>query len=524
MVPLAMVGADEVVGRRQVLWSLVRNLVRRPRVEVEVGDPIDVRALVADPEHVTTDEVRAAADIVMGELIRLVALVRDEEPADAIGVERVAIVMPGGGKLDRYDSMRDFTSTPEPAGRIGGTPDGRRRYVVQRHRATRLHWDLRLEVDGVLVSWAVPRGPGLDPARKSLAVRTEDHPYDYGWFEGVIPSGYGKGDVVLWDDGWWEPDPEYPDSDDPAAAIAAGELKFVLAGRKLRGRYVIIKTSGRNGRRDGDEWLLIHKRDGAAVAGWDPEDHPRSVLSGRTNDDVAAGRAGRWPAATAEELAALDDLATKGGRWVVDGVETALTNLDKVMMPGRDGGAAVTKRDLVRYYTSVASWLSASLSGRPINLNRFPDGIEGAKGGFYHKAVPAHAPGVRAAMAEPARRGRRDAGLPADRRRAGAGVGGQPRRFRDPPVDVDRGHAAAAELRPGRHRSGHHDVVGGHAGDRPPVPRGDGAPRAGRPPEGHRQAGRADLDPGACGLHLPRDVGVRRAALARPSAAWCRSW
>ena len=169
--------------------------------------------------------------------------------------------MPGGGKLDRYDSMRDFKSTPEPAGRIGGTPDGRRRFVVQRHRATRLHWDMRLEVDGVLVSWAVPRGPGLDPARKSLAVRTEDHPYDYGWFEGVIPSGYGKGDVVLWDDGWWEPDPEYPDSDDPAAAIAAGELKFVLSGRKLRGRYVIIKTSGRNGRRDGDEWLLIHKHD-----------------------------------------------------------------------------------------------------------------------------------------------------------------------------------------------------------------------------------------------------------------------
>ena len=90
VVPLAMVGADEVVGRRQVLWSVVRNLVRRPRVEVEVGDPIDVRALVADPEQVTTDEVRAAADIVMGELIRLVALVRDEEPADAIGVERVA--------------------------------------------------------------------------------------------------------------------------------------------------------------------------------------------------------------------------------------------------------------------------------------------------------------------------------------------------------------------------------------------------------------------------------------------------
>ena len=100
--------------------------------------------------------------------------------------------MPGGGKLDRYDSMRDFKSTPEPAGRIGGSPDGRRRFVVQRAPATRLHWDMRLEVDGVLVSWAVPRGPGLDPARKSLAVRTEDHPYDYGWFEGVIRAATAR--------------------------------------------------------------------------------------------------------------------------------------------------------------------------------------------------------------------------------------------------------------------------------------------------------------------------------------------
>ena len=163
VVPLAMVGADEVVGRRRVLWSVVRNLVRRPRVEVEVGDPIDVRALVADPEQVTTDEVRAAADIVMGELIRLVALVRDEEPADAIGVERVVIVMPGGGKLDRYDSMRDFKSTPEPAGRIGGS--ARRASAVRRAAppGPRLHYDFRLELDGVLVSWAVPRGPGPRP-------------------------------------------------------------------------------------------------------------------------------------------------------------------------------------------------------------------------------------------------------------------------------------------------------------------------------------------------------------------------
>ena len=237
--------------------------------------------------------------------------------------------MPAKGKLDRYDSMRDFASTPEPSGgphsgRVGGgwlhgSPDGRRRFVVQRHRARRLHYDLRLEVDGVLVSWAVPKGPSLDPARKSLAVKVEDHPYAYGWFEGVIPSGYGKGDVVLWDDGWWEPDPEYPDSADPAAAIEGGELKFVLAGHKLRGRYVILQTSGRGRRPDGDEWLLFHKRDGCGrrrlgsrgpsrVGAQCPHERRRrggSAGSLAGGDHLGAGRArrhrrqgtdGAWPA------------------------------------------------------------------------------------------------------------------------------------------------------------------------------------------------------------------------------------
>src|SRR6478735_2338882 len=128
--------------------------------------------------------------------------------------------------LDTYRAKRDFSTTPEPSGSVGPPAADGRRFVVQRHRATRLHYDLRLEVDGVLVSWAVPKGPSLDPKRRSLAVKVEDHPYAYGWFEGNIGSGYGKGDVVLWDDGWWEPDPEYPESADAAAAIERGELKF----------------------------------------------------------------------------------------------------------------------------------------------------------------------------------------------------------------------------------------------------------------------------------------------------------
>lgn len=293
------------------------------------------------------------------------------------------------GKLDKYQSMRDFAATPEPTGHVMSSASGRRRFLVQRHRASRLHYDLRLEVDGVLVSWAVPKGPNLDPKKRSLAIKVEDHPYAYGWFEGAIPSGYGKGDVIVWDDGWWEPDPAYPESADPAAAIAKGELKFVVHGKKLRGRFVIVRTA--KVATTADQWLLIHKRDDHAVDGFDPEAHPVSVLSARTNDDVVAGRPGRWPSATKAELRELDKLAEKG-QWTVDGQTTLLTNLDKVIMPGRDGQAPITKREIVRYYALIAPWLTPFLAGRPVNLNRFPDGITGAKGGFWHKAVPGHAP------------------------------------------------------------------------------------------------------------------------------------
>ena len=294
------------------------------------------------------------------------------------------------GKLATYGAMRDFAATPEPPPMIMHTPGGKRRFVVQRHRATRLHYDLRLEIDGVLVSWAVPKGPSLDPKRRHLAVKVEDHPYAYGWFEGLIGSGYGKGDVIVWDDGWWEPDPEYPASADPAAAVAAGELKFVLHGRKLRGRYVIVHTGGR-GRAADDQWLLIHKNDTDAVPGWDPEDHPASVLSARTNPEVVAGAPGEWTGPTDDELAALDAMGDKGA-WTIAGVTTQLTNLSKVFMPGRGDEPPITKRDIIRYYARIAAWMTPYLAGRPVNLNRFPDGIVGAKKGFWHKAVPAHAP------------------------------------------------------------------------------------------------------------------------------------
>jgi bifunctional non-homologous end joining protein LigD len=201
--------------------------------------------------------------------------------------------------LETYRRKRNFRKTPEPEpGELG---DGSGRFVVQRHRATALHYDTRLEIAGVLVSWAVPKGPTLDPDEKRLAMRTEDHPIEYFDFEGVIPEGeYGAGDVIIWDWGTFEPE----ETDDPMRAVRDGELKFRLHGERLQGRYTIIRTSGRGGRRDErEQWLLIKKRDETAADGWDAEDFPASVKTGRTNDEVKAGRKPRFvqPAPSPEE-------------------------------------------------------------------------------------------------------------------------------------------------------------------------------------------------------------------------------
>ncbi len=180
-------------------------------------------------------------------------------------------------KLATYRAKRDFSITAEPSG-TDPPPEEGQRFVVQRHRARSLHYDVRLEIDGVLVSWAVPKGPTLDPKVRRLAVHVEDHPLDYFDFEGVIAEGeYGGGDVIVWDWGRWAP----AGTDDPAAAVAAGDLHVDLLGEKLFGRFVLVQRG-----RGPKDWLLLKKDDGFAVPGWDPEDHPRSVKSGRTNDEV----------------------------------------------------------------------------------------------------------------------------------------------------------------------------------------------------------------------------------------------
>jgi bifunctional non-homologous end joining protein LigD len=304
-------------------------------------------------------------------------------------------------KLAPYRRKRDFARSPEPRGSAAPPAGAARRFVVQRHRARRLHYDFRLEIDGVLVSWAVPKGPTLDPGARRAAFHVEDHPLDYYDFEGVIPAGeYGGGDVIVWDAGTWEPAADK--SADPALAIAEGELHLDMRGQKLRGRFVLVRTrTGASGR---DEWLLLHKRDDDAVAGWDAEDHPRSVLSGRTNEEVRADPDRLWrsdqPAsrasvplkfqeATADEVSALDELGA-GGTWSVFGRDLAVTNLDKVLFGARDGEPPVTKRDLLRYAAQIAPTVLPYLAGRPMNLHRFPNGARSK--GFWQKALPDHAP------------------------------------------------------------------------------------------------------------------------------------
>ncbi|WP_114560104.1 non-homologous end-joining DNA ligase LigD [Desertihabitans aurantiacus] len=306
--------------------------------------------------------------------------------------------------LARYQSMRDFQHTPEPAGAPAPDPgSGQRRFVVQRHRARALHYDVRFEIDGVLVSWAVPKGPSLDPDVRRLAVHVEDHPVEYLDFEGVIPGGqYGGGDVIVWDTGTWEPNPGV----DPAEELAGGTLHATVHGQKLQGRFVLFRTS-REGSGGKEQWMMVHKRDDHTVAGWDAEDHPHSVLSGRTNDEVKHDPDRLWrsdlPAdqasvalkvavpdpVTEDELAALDELG-QNGRWTVFGRTLRVTNLDKELFGARDGQPPVTKRDLIRYAAQVGPTLLPYLAGRALNMHRYPGGADTK--GFWHKELPDHAP------------------------------------------------------------------------------------------------------------------------------------
>ncbi len=189
--------------------------------------------------------------------------------------------------LEEYKKKRNFNKTPEPEAKVESSASGARFFCVQKHLASHLHYDFRLEHNGVLLSWAVPKGPSLDPKTKRLAMSVEDHPLAYGDFEGVIPEGYGAGIVMLWDVGTWT-----PETDDVDAALKKGDLKFQLNGYKLKGSWVLVRTGGRyGGSRGGDpnrSWLLIKHRDDWAGDLDIAEFAPRSVKSEGDFEDILA--------------------------------------------------------------------------------------------------------------------------------------------------------------------------------------------------------------------------------------------
>ena len=227
--------------------------------------------------------------------------------------------------LSEYQAKRNFQKTPEPSGRekpkkrggAGGKP-GEHFFCVQKHLASHLHYDFRLEHRGVLLSWAVPKGPSLNPKDKRLAMHVEDHPLDYGDFEGVIPEGYGAGIVMLWDSGTWQ-----PEGDDIDASLAGGELKFTLDGAKLKGSWVLVRTRGGPNARAGADgesrsWLLIKHRDNWA-GNVDVTKLNKSVKSfGDFEDILAADKPDVWeshrPAEGGEAGAMLKEIIEKAAK------------------------------------------------------------------------------------------------------------------------------------------------------------------------------------------------------------------
>jgi bifunctional non-homologous end joining protein LigD len=285
--------------------------------------------------------------------------------------------------LETYHAKRDFSRTPEPKGKIAKR--NLKRFVVQEHHASKLHFDFRLEMGGVLKSWSIPKGPSLDPQDKRFAVPTEDHPVEYLKFQGHIPEGnYGAGEHMIWDTGTYE----LLNGSDPLAQLEAGKLNFQLRGGKLQGAFNLLRM------REG-QWLLMKSRDEFALAGWKlkllvevegwNETASRSAKVGKRKR-TAQNEVKKYSTKTKKEAAkvlpasrAFEMNELTGNIQVkVGGEIIALTNLDKVYWP-EDG---YTKGDLIKYYYEVARYILPYLKDRPLIMKRYPNGIEGK---FFHQ-------------------------------------------------------------------------------------------------------------------------------------------
>jgi bifunctional non-homologous end joining protein LigD len=256
-------------------------------------------------------------------------------------------------KLAHYRAKRDFQKTPEPGPNAAAQPHRQPIFVVQEHHATRLHYDFRLEAEGVLKSWAVPREPSMDPADKRLAVHVEDHPLSYASFAGTIPEGsYGAGEVSIWDRGTYEPD---GGEDRFLDGLRAGKVEFTLHGEKLNGRFALVRMAGR-GRKD--NWLLIKMRD----------EHAKTAMSRNQPTRSKSSPTPRTPEPAPSRV--------------------EVTNADKVWFP-EDG---ITKGAVFHYYAEIAERLLPFLRDRPLTLERLPDGIGPGKPHFWQKHTPPHYP------------------------------------------------------------------------------------------------------------------------------------
>jgi bifunctional non-homologous end joining protein LigD len=284
--------------------------------------------------------------------------------------------------LTEYKRKRDFKKTPEPAGNKTAPRKQELQFVVQKHRASRLHYDFRLEWRGVMLSWAVPKGPALDPSVKRMAMPTEDHPIEYNAFEGVIPEGqYGGGTVMIWDSGTWE-----PEVDDVDAALKKGDLKFTLKGRKLKGSWVLVRMRPREGEtRSG--WLLIKHRDAHASKDDVAVTAPRSVVSKRILAEIARDEGGDIEkAATGDPPAEIRKEVRLAKPSVRPSSRPGLSNPDKIFWPEE----GYTKGDLYDFYDFVFRKLAPYVKDRLLALKRCPNGLAGKC--FFQKEKPESMP------------------------------------------------------------------------------------------------------------------------------------